>query len=72
MSSMSLKRCVSVSVMECLYNQIDLVNMVSPISRKMCVSVSVVELVSAGSATKSATPSSLLIFKHIINQAAFS
>ena len=41
-SFMSLKRCVSASVVKCLYNKIDKVDVVSPMSLKICVSVSVV------------------------------
>ena len=58
MSPLSLLRCVSVSVMECLLDQIDEVHMVSSMSNKSCVSVSVVELALGGSATNRATQSS--------------
>ena len=42
-SSQSLKRVVSVLVVECVYDQIYEVDMVSPMSHKRWVSVSVTE-----------------------------
>ena len=55
---MSLQRCVSELVVVCLYNKLDEVDTVSPMSLKRCVSVAVVELSLGGSATNGATPSS--------------
>ena len=54
---MSLKKCLSVLVVDCLYNQIDEVAMVSPMSIKRSVSVSVEELALDGSASNKATRS---------------
>ena len=51
---MSINRCVSVSVVVCIYNQIEKVDRVSPLSLKGWVSVSVVELALCGSATNGA------------------
>ena len=55
---MSLQRCVSELLVVCLYNKLDEVDTVSPMSLKRCVSVAVVELSLGGSATNVATPSS--------------
>ena len=49
---------ISISV-ECPYNQIDEIDMVSPLSLKICVSVSVLVLVLGGSANNGMNQSSL-------------
>ena len=58
---MSLMRCVSVSVVECLYSQIDGVDMVSLMLLKRCISLSVVELAPGVPATNQTLPSSLIV-----------
>ena len=60
---MSHKRCVSVLVVVCLYDQVDEVDMGSPMSLKRCVSVSVVELHRGGSAANGAVTVNLGIFR---------
>ena len=54
MSPLSINRCVSVSVVVCIYNQIEKVDRMSPLSLKGCLSVSVEDLALCGSATNGA------------------
>ena len=60
---MSLRSCISVYLVESLYNHINKVDPASPMSLYRSVSLTVVELAVGGSATNSATPSSCFVIQ---------